>query len=259
MPQKLYWSDRYLFVGPNGANARPCYPMLCKRITNYERALTRCSKAKSFTNVLGRLLTKEEISSALRNYVRDNDLSYNDIARKNSSFQSWSRFVHSGALPESVTIYFCSRELPLRVFHEFAARRKVAKLAQAVTEEVPYPIGVPWDNFDVCFFGTDVWRIDATEKAIDVADLRLLILDKVDRERRKFETLRRRFSGAAGRTLDPRRQPIPESVRMYVWRGRGKVRRLWESRTIRVRSHRPRLQGREQYGTKHSIALRAVQ
>jgi 5-methylcytosine-specific restriction endonuclease McrA len=49
-------------------------------------------------------------------------------------------------------------------------------------------------------------------------ELRLLFLEAIDRERRKFERLRQKFSGAAGGKVDSKREQIPESVRIFVWR-----------------------------------------
>jgi hypothetical protein len=47
---------------------------------------------------------------------------------------------------------------------------------------------------------------------------KLLILEFVDRERRKFEQLKNKFSGAKSEELKYERLRIPESVRIAVWR-----------------------------------------
>jgi hypothetical protein len=49
---------------------------------------------------------------------------------------------------------------------------------------------------------------------------KLLILETVDAERRKFERLKLKFSGATGGT-EPGRPRIPKSVRIEVWRRDG--------------------------------------
>jgi hypothetical protein len=163
-------------------------------------------------------LTGDEITLARREYVRENSLRHNDIARKNRAFQFWSKFAQNAAFSDSITVYFTSPERPLQILHECTGKTKLAKLEQAAAEGLPYLIRVPWDDCYICLFGTGAWRLDADERGLDLADLRLLILEKIDRERRKLESLRRRFDGQAGGKLDPLREPIPESVRMYVWR-----------------------------------------
>lgn len=176
--------------------------------TKYKRALELCEGTAIVVN--GQSRTKREIQSFLAN-------TYKDICREKSRFQNWSHFVCHGAPTKHFTSLFCSSE-SARLFLKCSSKGALTKLAKAVSEELPYVVSVRWDHTSVCLFGRDVWRIEESERRYKPAELKLLLLDAIDRERQKFQSLRRRFSGEAGRKLDPLREPIPESVRMYVWR-----------------------------------------
>jgi len=52
-------------------------------------------------------------------------------------------------------------------------------------------------------------------------ELRLLILDEVDHERRRFERLKARFDRREGTPEKHRREVIQEEVRVYVWKRDG--------------------------------------
>jgi hypothetical protein len=47
---------------------------------------------------------------------------------------------------------------------------------------------------------------------------KLLVLECADKERQKFENLKRRFSGEASKEIEYHRERIPEDVRIAVWR-----------------------------------------
>jgi 5-methylcytosine-specific restriction endonuclease McrA len=216
MPQKLDWAERYLFVWTNHYLRIQGF---IERIALYERALARCATAKSSTTVLGRELTKSEITSRLISFGRTSGLTYKAVCKKTSGFKHWTEFARLELPLEPVTILFCSPDIALRVFLKSVGKGKShTRLTQAVSEGMPYVVHAPWIHSDVCIFGRNVWKIDASERSLEPADLKLLLLDRIDRERQKFESLRRKFSGEAGRKVDPLRKPIMESVRMYVWR-----------------------------------------
>jgi hypothetical protein len=216
MPRKLDWQDRHLFVATT-ADIRRC-ERFCDGTVTYERAMARCPTAKSFTTVRGRKLAKDEIAARYGDYVRKSGFSFRDISKKKSGFIPWAVFVRSRPITVPLRIWFCSNERPLCIFHKCTATAKLVKLTQAIEERLPYVIRIPWTNSSVCFFGKSVWSMDANDVALELADLRLLILDRIDRERLKFEALRRRFAEQAGKELDSIRKAIPESTRMYVWR-----------------------------------------
>jgi hypothetical protein len=67
-------------------------------------------------------------------------------------------------------------------------------------------------------FGVNIWQISPDEEHLDPEDLFLCFLDIVDSERRKFEKLRARFSSESLSNGRRKRQPIPEEVRIMVWR-----------------------------------------
>ena len=52
-------------------------------------------------------------------------------------------------------------------------------------------------------------------------EFRLLILDHFDKERRKFERLRQRFSSEEAKEAARARPRIPEAIRIAVWRRDG--------------------------------------
>lgn len=52
-------------------------------------------------------------------------------------------------------------------------------------------------------------------------EIRLLILEDLDKERRRFEKLRAKFDGATAEDLNYERPRIPEKVRIEVWRRDG--------------------------------------
>lgn len=84
----------------------------------------------------------------------------------------------------------------------------------AIEERQPLCLSDP----ETYLFGRRVWQISKTEQSYTKEQLRLVFLDFVDKERQKWESLKRRFSGVAGDDVEYERKPISEDVRMYVWR-----------------------------------------
>ena len=79
-----------------------------------------------------------------------------------------------------------------------------------------------WGHSVTCYlFGSQLWTLTTQDKAAAEDELRLLFLEAHDKDRQRFERLRRKFSGAAGAQIEVRREPIPEDVRIYVWRRDG--------------------------------------
>jgi len=73
-----------------------------------------------------------------------------------------------------------------------------------------------------CFlFGSFLWILTKDDEGATRDQLRLLMQDALDKDREKFERLKRKFSGEAGAPASYPRFPIPETVRMYVWRRDG--------------------------------------
>jgi 5-methylcytosine-specific restriction endonuclease McrA len=67
-------------------------------------------------------------------------------------------------------------------------------------------------------FGNQLWILTKEEKMANEEELRLIFLEFVDKERQKYEKLRRKFSGEAGAKIESRREKIQEEVRIFVWR-----------------------------------------
>lgn len=73
-------------------------------------------------------------------------------------------------------------------------------------------------SYDAYLFGPSFWRLKGSETCLDAEQLRLLFLEAVDRDRLKFERLKRKFTGLAGQPKEDRRERISEEVRIFVWR-----------------------------------------
>lgn len=87
-------------------------------------------------------------------------------------------------------------------------------IQQALDEEMPFE----WEWRQTYLFGHSLWKVTESEVALSQNDLKLLFLEAVDKERKKFERLKNKFSGVAGQKLENKRECIAEEVRIFVWR-----------------------------------------
>jgi hypothetical protein len=79
-----------------------------------------------------------------------------------------------------------------------------------------------WSHAEACYlFGHHLWTFTKADKVASAEELRLVFLEALDKDRTRFERLRHKFSGAAGARTSQRREPIPEPVRIHVWRRDG--------------------------------------
>jgi hypothetical protein len=69
----------------------------------------------------------------------------------------------------------------------------------------------------VYLFGNRLWSVTPQEMLLSMDELRLVLLEKIDSDREKFERLRRKFDRLEGKP-NVKREPIPEEVRIFVWR-----------------------------------------
>lgn len=67
-------------------------------------------------------------------------------------------------------------------------------------------------------FGPYAWDISDAEKALSVEEFRYAFLEALDKDRQKWERLKHKYSGIAGKRVEIERVPIPENVRIFVWR-----------------------------------------
>ena len=67
-------------------------------------------------------------------------------------------------------------------------------------------------------FGRTIWGVKGAHTRLGDQQLRLEILEFIDKERRRFEKLRAKFDGGATEPTGRKREPIPEDVRIFVWR-----------------------------------------
>ena len=65
-------------------------------------------------------------------------------------------------------------------------------------------------------FGNYLWKLNEDEYLFNDEELRLILLDTLDREKRKLERLENRYSETRENN-DSQRKPIPEKVKMFVW------------------------------------------
>ncbi len=119
---------------------------------------------------------------------------------------------------------------PLKLLVEVPNQSEGEKVARAFDGQAPYRLsGSNW-----CFylFGSSSWRLSKSDESANEDELRLLFLDEVDSERRKYERLRRKFSDDVDKTRN-NREPIPEAVRVFVWRrDEGKCARCGSQRKL---------------------------
>jgi hypothetical protein len=66
-------------------------------------------------------------------------------------------------------------------------------------------------------FGPFFWKLTTADELLDEEHLTLEFLDAVDAERRRYERLRNRYESGS-EAAKPKRDRIPEEVRIAVWR-----------------------------------------
>jgi len=98
--------------------------------------------------------------------------------------------------------------------HELYTDNAIADIQAALDMERP----LRWHLSGVYLFGNQLWVLSNSEMKYTNGELRLLLLEAIDRERRKFERLRQKFSGMAGAKVGSKREQIPEVVKIFVWR-----------------------------------------
>lgn len=102
----------------------------------------------------------------------------------------------------------CSQEIKANKEKIDYLKTKIIKDKQA-SEHTPYYLGNYWLYQNQVFKVTGEFSDD---------EQKLLILEFVDKERRKFERLKNKFSNEESDEINYERKRIPESVRINVWR-----------------------------------------
>lgn len=112
------------------------------------------------------------------------------------------------------------------------------KLKRADEEPIPAPDRSPWEagiddeigmalsrpeESDFWFFKGDVYDVSSIRKRQHYTEdqIKLLVIEHFDKERRKFERLMRRHKSDGTDQESNRRSHIPEQVRIAVWRRDG--------------------------------------
>jgi len=136
----------------------------------------------------------------------------------------------------SLREYFAASELPtcpaliceqysrpvLRI--DFLVDQRIRNgLKAALSGERPFrwPVSASFTeriDYDPMLFCRQFWKLTKEEEHYDDEQLRLVFLECVDKERQKFERLKSKFNGLSGAAAKPKREAIPEAVRVYVWR-----------------------------------------
>jgi hypothetical protein len=108
---------------------------------------------------------------------------------------------------------FVNPDSPIHLELEVVADSQAEEIESALDEDTPWQLG-KWAFY---LFGNTLWEKGSRDFFTDDEQLRLLFLEAVDSERKKFERLRQKFSGQAGQRAS-RRESIPEDVRIFIWR-----------------------------------------
>ncbi|MBU0533341.1 MAG: HNH endonuclease [Candidatus Omnitrophica bacterium] len=69
-------------------------------------------------------------------------------------------------------------------------------------------------------FGEWLFELNNYERTLDDEKIKLILLEAIDKERKKFERLKKKFSTQYS-TDEIKRKSIPEEVRIFVWRRDG--------------------------------------
>ena len=107
------------------------------------------------------------------------------------------------------------------VYCEFCGP-EVAELFEAIAGNMPChfpPLREDTKYYHSFLLGWQVWKLLPNEQRHSTENAKLLVLEASDNEREKFERLKRKFSGVP--KGERRREPIVESVRIFVWRRDG--------------------------------------
>lgn len=107
-----------------------------------------------------------------------------------------------------------SKLTPFPVLFKITSQADASQIEQALTEVRPCKL---FPKSSLYLFGTHLWDLTRGEVFSDEEQRRLLFLDAIDKERRKFDRLKRKFAGEAGKPVYDR-DTIPEDVQMFVWR-----------------------------------------
>ena len=71
-----------------------------------------------------------------------------------------------------------------------------------------------WD----VIFGDYIWQLSQREKLFPDDELKYVLLEEIDKDRRKMEKLRKKFDSVESTEVSRQRVAIPEEVRIVVWR-----------------------------------------
>lgn len=109
--------------------------------------------------------------------------------------------------------------------HMRHSEEAIQAVQDALNRDAPVLFDERWESRDMCtklfLFGPYLWKVTQEELAAEPEHFRLLFLEAMDKDRLRFERLKNKFSGLAGAKLERSREPIPEKVRIFVWRRDG--------------------------------------
>jgi hypothetical protein len=100
---------------------------------------------------------------------------------------------------------------------------RITEIQRALDQISPFkwPHKISLSDYRYCdcyLFGNHLWTLTRDEEVATEEELCLIFLNAVDTERQRFEHLKRKFAGLSGEGARSPREPIPEHVRVFVWR-----------------------------------------
>jgi hypothetical protein len=126
---------------------------------------------------------------------------------------------------KSIQAFTCNRRGNFCSPHLLHSPEAVSSMQGALNQENPFLFDERQEMIEkptkLFLFGSYLWKTKQVELAAEPEHFRLLFLEAVDRDRLQLERLRNKFSGVAGAKLERSREPIQESVRIFVWRRDG--------------------------------------
>ncbi len=154
------------------------------------------------------------------------------------------------------SLNYCMNLARFPVLNRITSQADASQIEQALTEVRPCKL---FPKSSLYLFGTHLWRLTGREAFSDEEQRRLLFLDAIDKERRKFDRLNRKFAGEAGKPVYER-DKIPEDVQMFVWRrDQGKCVKCGTQERLEFDHIIPVSKGRKQHCKERSALVRTVQ
>lgn len=219
MPQKVPWPDKWLVA----FRGRSTEGDILLDFAKYWHQLDPTGRKLSRSEVIWNWWAKHpELLKALASLHR-NPAEESPFWQK--SFSSCGSYFKCGLPMEDAVIVakrqqFCLQSGFFTCVWLLHPPEAVSTLQSAINLERPVTFG-ELDKHQLFLFGQNLWKVRKDELAADPEHFRLMFLEAVDDDRLQFERLRNKFSDLAGARSERPREPLSESVRIFVWRRDG--------------------------------------